>query len=66
MGGITNKNSRLALPGYLADPGWLFFVDQWRAADLVGLKGDRHLDSVGDFDEGNAAVHPELLTVEGH
>jgi hypothetical protein len=32
----------------------------------MGLKGDRYLDAVGDLDEGNAAGHPELLTVEGH
>ena len=32
----------------------------------MGLKGDGYLDAVGDPDEGNAAGHPELLTVEGH
>jgi hypothetical protein len=47
-------------------PGWLFLKYQWRPADLVALEGDIYLDTVGDLDEGNAAIHPEFLTVEGH
>ena len=30
------------------------------------LEGDRYLDAIGDPDERNAAVHPELFTVERH
>lgn len=37
-----------------------------RAADPFRLEIDSHLDTVSDLDEGNTAVHPILLTVEGH
>jgi len=40
--------------------------DQRRPADSVNLKGNSNLDSVGDPDERNTAVHPVVLTVEGH
>jgi hypothetical protein len=30
------------------------------------MKVNSHLDTVGDLDEGNAAVHPEFLTVKRH
>jgi len=30
------------------------------------LEGDRYLDAIGDPDERNAAVHPEVPTVERH
>jgi hypothetical protein len=36
------------------------------AADSVCLEVHGHLDTVCDLDEGNATVHPVILTVEGH
>ncbi len=45
---------------------FLFLVDKWGPADLMGLKGDRYLDAVADLDEWDAFVHPVVLTVEGH
>ena len=42
------------------------FKNWGRPADSFSLEVDTHLDAVGNFDEGNAAVHPVLLTVEGH
>ena len=44
----------------------LLLKDQGRPADSLSLEGDSHLDAVGDLNEGNAAVHPVILTVEGH
>ena len=46
--------------------GWLFLKNQGRTADALHLEVDTHLDAVGDLDEGNAAVHSVVLTVEGH
>ena len=46
--------------------GWLLLEDQCRAADLVAFELDVDFNSIGDFDEGDTAVHPILLTVEGH
>ena len=36
------------------------------AADSLCLKSDCYLDTVGDLDEGNAAVHSVVFTVKGH
>ena len=47
-------------------PRRLLLKDQRRPTDSFRLEVDRHLDTVGDPDEGNAAVHPVVLTVEGH
>jgi hypothetical protein len=46
--------------------GWLLLKIHWRTADARPLQVDSHLDAVGDLDEGNAAVHALLLTIEGH
>ena len=43
---------------------WLLLVDHPRPADLLRDEADSNLDTVGDFDEGNAAIHPVVLTVE--
>jgi hypothetical protein len=45
---------------------WLLFEHQRRPADSLPLEVDSHLDAVGDPDEGNAAVHAVVLTVESH
>jgi hypothetical protein len=37
-----------------------------RPAGSFRLEVNAHLNAVGDSDEGNAAVHPEVLSVEGH
>jgi hypothetical protein len=37
-----------------------------RPADSLRLKSDGYLDTVGDPDEGNAAVHPVVFTVKGY
>ena len=37
-----------------------------RPADSLPLEVDSNLDAVGNLDEGDAAVHPVVLTVEGH
>jgi hypothetical protein len=47
-------------------PKWLLLKDHRRAANSLPLEVDSHLDAVSDSDEGNAAVHPVVLTVEGH
>jgi hypothetical protein len=44
--------------------GWLLLKDDRRPADSIRLERDGHLDAIGDFDEGDAAVHPVVLTVE--
>ena len=36
------------------------------AADLFGFEGDGDFDVVGDFDEGDAAVHAVVLAIEDH
>src|SRR5262245_34278248 len=45
---------------------WLLLVDDGRPAHARRSEVDTHLDAVGDFDEGNAAGHPIVLTVKGH
>jgi hypothetical protein len=47
-------------------PGWLLLKYQRRPANSLAMEVDCHLDTVGDPDEGDAAVHPIVLTVEGH
>jgi hypothetical protein len=37
-----------------------------RPADAQHLEGYGYLYTVGDLDEGNAAIHPVVLAVEGH
>jgi len=44
----------------------LLLKDQRRPADSLPLEVDRHLDTVGDLDEGNAFIHPVILTIETH
>jgi len=47
-------------------PDWLLLQLQRRPAGSFPLEVDGHLNAVGSFDERNAAVHPVVLTVEGH
>jgi hypothetical protein len=47
-------------------PDRLLFKDHRRGAGSLRLEGDGCLDTVGDLDEGNAAVHSVLFAVEGH
>ena len=44
---------------------WLLLEDNGRPAHARGFEVDTYLDAVSDSDEGNAAVHPKLLPVEG-
>ncbi len=44
----------------------LLLKDQQRSAHPLALKVDSHLDTVGDLDEGNAFIHPVILTIESH
>ena len=37
-----------------------------RPAYALRMEVDTHLDAVGDLDEGDAAIHPVLLSIEGH
>ena len=54
-----------AYPDHLPNPpAWLLLVDHPRPADLLRDEADSNLDTVGDFDEGDAAIHPVVLTVE--
>ncbi|HLY40274.1 MAG TPA: hypothetical protein VKR52_03630, partial [Terracidiphilus sp.] len=50
----------------VAQEGWLLFEDEGRAADLFGFEGDGDFDVVGDFDEGDAAVHAVIFAIENH
>ena len=54
----------VAAPALLA--GWLLLKGHRRPADSLHLEIHGHLDAVGNLDEGNAAVHSVVLTVEGH
>ena len=44
----------------------LLLENQRRSADSLPFQADIHFDTVCDFDEGNALVHPVVLAVEGH
>jgi hypothetical protein len=46
--------------------GLLLFENQRGTADALPMKVDIHFNAVGDPDEWNAAIHPELLAIEGH
>ena len=46
--------------------GWLLFEDEGRAFYFFGFEGDGDLDVVGDFDEGNALIHPVVFAVKDH
>jgi hypothetical protein len=55
---------RVAAAGEVA--GYLLLKHQRRPANSLPLEVDSHLDAVGDPDEGNALIHPVVLTIEGH
>src|SRR5262245_25103510 len=44
----------------------LWTEDEGGAADPLPVQNHGHLDAIGDPDERNAAVHPELFPVERH
>jgi hypothetical protein len=46
--------------------GWLLFEDEGWAANLFGFKGYGDFDVVGDFDEGDAAIHAVVFAIEDH
>src|SRR3984957_20529358 len=46
--------------------GLLLFEDERRALNFLGFEGDCNLDVVGDFDEGDAAVHAVVFAIENH
>ena len=48
------------------EPGRLFLINQARSGNLLGLEVDTNLNTVGDFYEGDAAIHPVILTIERH
>src|SRR5438552_6109391 len=46
--------------------GRLWLESNWRPADALRFKVDSHLNAVRNLNEGNTAVHPIVLAVEGH
>ena len=50
----------------MAQEAWLLFEDEGRAFYFFGFEGDCNLDVVGDFDEGDAAVHAVVFAIENH
>ncbi len=69
---IVERNEPVPKADLESDPAWprahfcqaLLLKNDWRPADSLRLQGDGHLYAVGDLDEGDAAVHPVVLTVE--
>ena len=50
-------------------PMWNFelLLEYWRgSADPLPFQADIYLDTIGDLDEGNGAVHAVVFAVEGH
>ena len=47
-------------------PRRLLLEDQWRPADSLSYEVDVNFNAVGNFDEGNSAVHPVIFPVKGH
>jgi hypothetical protein len=50
----------------LMEPGQLFLIKHARSGNLLGLEVHANLNTVGDFYERNAAIHPVILTIERH
>jgi hypothetical protein len=46
--------------------GWLLLKGHRRPADSLHFEVDSYLNAVGDRDEGNAFIHPVILTIDGH
>src|SRR5271170_6596335 len=44
----------------------LLLEDHWRSADPRGMEINSNLHTIGNLDEGDAAVHPVFLPIEGH
>jgi hypothetical protein len=44
----------------------LLLKDKRRTSGSLRLEVDSHVDAVADVDEGNAFIHPVVLTVEDH
>ncbi len=42
------------------------FEDERRSTNASPRKVNRYLDAIGNLDKRNPAVHPIVLTVEGH
>ena len=61
---ILHNSRRSAAAGRVA--GCLLLKHQWRPTDSRPLEVDSHVDAVADVDEGNAFIHPVVLTVEDH
>jgi hypothetical protein len=53
-------------PNDASQPVSLLLKVHRRPANSLCLEVHGHLDTVCDLDEGNAAVHPVILTVESH
>lgn len=44
----------------------LLLKHQGRPTDSLPLKVDSYLDTIGDLDEGNAFIHPVILSIKCH
>ena len=53
-------------PAFMLGSVLLLRKDQCRPAHSLRLQIDSYLDTIGNPNEGNAAVHPVVLAVEGH
>jgi hypothetical protein len=49
-----------------ASASLLLLNDEWGTADPLALEVDINLDAVRDSYKGDAAVHAEVLAIEGH
>ena len=68
--GISGSRYRLAMGRSWAAndnaEARLLLKDHWRPTDSLRLDVDSHIDAVADVNEGNAFIHPVVLTVEDH
>jgi hypothetical protein len=69
--GISGSRYQLAMGRFMGRE-WdnagarLLLKDKRRTTGSLRLEVDSHIDAVADVDEGNALIHPVVLTVEDH
>jgi hypothetical protein len=69
--GISGSRYQLAMGRFMGRE-WdnagarLLLKDKRRTTGSLRLEVDSHIDAVADVDEGNAFIHPVVLTVEDH
>src|SRR5271156_2633823 len=63
---LVQRNCNARGAGSFAEPTSLLLKDPRRATDSLALEVHDDLNTVRNFDERNAAVHPIVLTVERH